>query len=103
MILSDANEVYIHEILEGYGLSQYVDRVITNKGYWEECDGKFVLRIQPYHCNRTCKLCPRNLCKGEVLTTLIDEGWSQGGAILYVGDGGGDFCPVTRMREVCGI
>ena len=67
MILSDANDVYINEILDGYGLSQYVDKVITNKGYWEECGDKTILRVKPYHCNTTCSLCPTNLCKGTVL------------------------------------
>ena len=68
MVLSDANEVYITEILTAYELNDYVDSVITNKGYWEDGhDGTPILRIKPYHHNSSCRLCPENLCKGSVL------------------------------------
>eukprot|EP00640_Fibrocapsa_japonica_P003693 CAMPEP_0113945050 /NCGR_PEP_ID=MMETSP1339-20121228/38455_1 /TAXON_ID=94617 /ORGANISM="Fibrocapsa japonica" /LENGTH=298 /DNA_ID=CAMNT_0000950447 /DNA_START=26 /DNA_END=922 /DNA_ORIENTATION=+ /assembly_acc=CAM_ASM_000762 len=49
-----------------------------------------------------CSLCTDNICKGSVLDGLLQEAKAKGtefGRIIYVGDGGGDFCPCTKLRE----
>lgn len=41
------------------------------------------------------------MCKGDELDTWVanhggKDGWER---IVYVGDGGNDFCPLIRMRQ----
>ena len=105
LVLSDANDVFIEEGLRGMGLDGLfaLDRagrfvaadlrgdVITNRAE-EEPGGR--LRIRPYHENRDCSLCPRNLCKGAVLREAMDQ--LEAPTVVYVGDGGGDYCPAAR-------
>uniref|UniRef100_A0A7S2V388 Uncharacterized protein n=1 Tax=Fibrocapsa japonica TaxID=94617 RepID=A0A7S2V388_9STRA len=133
-ILSDANTVFIRQVLETRGLAApVVSRVVSNPGFWT-AEGR--LRITPHHApppaqgttyfgtntaayvpdgdswvgvmkNRSdhgCPepLCPYNLCKGKVVDEMLEELREQGkefGRIIYVGDGGGDYCASTRLRE----
>lgn len=41
------------------------------------------------------------MCKGEELDAFLERhgGRSAYDRIVYVGDGGNDFCPVLRLRE----
>jgi pyridoxal phosphate phosphatase PHOSPHO2 len=41
------------------------------------------------------------MCKGAELDAYVDAygGKAAYGRIVYVGDGGNDFCPLLRMRE----
>ena len=101
-ILSDANEAYIRWILDALGLGDSVFTVIETNGATATPEGR--LRItphQPEDAPHRCPNCPPNLCKGAVL-----ESWLRGRTrnappprCAYVGDGGGDFCPATRLGE----
>ena len=96
-IISDANTFYISEILNEHKLDHLVSDIVTNPAIFQE-DG--ILRIMPYHENgHNCKLCPQNLCKGLVLQNIIEKfgGRSQIEQIIYIGDGGGDFCPTHNL------
>lgn len=94
MILSDANTVFIEAFLERQALRGLFREVITNPA---EFDAEGRLRVSPYHSGAPhgCPLCPSNLCKGAVLervrTALAPD------RVVYVGDGGGDFCPVCDL------
>ncbi|CAH1448923.1 unnamed protein product [Lactuca virosa] len=61
------------------------------------------LRIFPYHDSTLpphgCNLCPPNLCKGLVLNRIQDSMLESKGVIIYIGDGGGDFCPTLKLGE----
>lgn len=104
-ILSDANEFYISEILNEFGLEETVDKIITNFASFETLEsGHEILRIKPFHDPvnpHGCELCPANMCKGSCLRSIIaDCGGRQSiERIIYVGDGGGDFCPVTLLSQ----
>jgi HAD superfamily phosphoserine phosphatase-like hydrolase len=90
-ILSDANSVFISEILVKHGLASCIDGIHTNPASF--CDG--ALRVRPFHDEpHGCALCPSNLCKGAVMEQLLMRG--QYARVVYVGDGGNDFCPSCR-------
>ncbi|KAK9814809.1 hypothetical protein WJX72_011889 [[Myrmecia] bisecta] len=92
-IVSDANTVFIHEILSAHQLTECFREVHTNPAVF---NGEGALRVQPYHGEPPgCKHCPPNLCKGQVLEKLLlEQTYSR---VVYLGDGGGDFCPCTRL------
>jgi len=94
-ILSDANTHFITTILARHGLAALFPVVCTNPSRWEAGG---VLRVGPHDDPSLprCPRCPPNLCKGRVL-----QGWLREGdydAVVYVGDGAGDYCPATRLR-----
>ena len=98
-ILSDANTVYIETILERRGFaSGTFAAVVTNAGAFDEATGRLHIRPhQPAGRSHGCKLCPPNLCKGKVLDAWLATEVAPE-RIIYVGDGGGDYCPATRLR-----
>lgn len=95
-ILSDANTVYISSILEGRGLAADVSTVETNPAAFDDAGRLRIRPHQPAGLPHGCALCPANLCKGAVLDTWLAE--LAPSRCIYVGDGGGDFCPATRLR-----
>ncbi|CAL5221062.1 g3185 [Coccomyxa viridis] len=95
IILSDANTVFINEVLKHHKLDQYIHKVYSNIASWQ--DG--ALRVNPFHSSSSphgCPNCPSNLCKGQVLDNLLAG--PRYDRIVYLGDGSGDFCPCTRLR-----
>ena len=97
-ILSDANTVYIATILEARGLSGVFTTIETNPAAYDD-DGR--LQVRPHQSGQQaphgCPLCPSNLCKGQVIDRWIAE--LKPKRCIYIGDGGGDFCPATRLRN----
>ena len=95
-ILSDANTVYIQTILNEHDLAGAFSQVVTNPATY---DAAGRLRVRPHQSAghaHGCPLCPPNLCKGAVLTQWINE--VDPVRCVYVGDGGGDYCPAARLR-----
>ena len=103
IILSDANDYYIAEIMKHNNLDHFIDQTITNFSTFESLEnGSEVLRIKPYQNPSTphsCHNCPINLCKGLCLHLIIDGlgGRESIKKIVYVGDGDGDFCPCLAL------
>ncbi|CAF2069127.1 unnamed protein product [Brassica napus] len=107
-IVSDANQFFIEKILEQHDLLDCFSDIYTNPTSVDEI-GK--LRISPYHGGgaaastppHSCNLCPPNLCKGLVMDHIRASSSSPKDQILtrfiYLGDGGGDFCPTLKLRE----
>mmetsp|Transcript_83690 Transcript_83690/g.240538 ORF Transcript_83690/g.240538 Transcript_83690/m.240538 type:complete len:272 (+) Transcript_83690:1-816(+) len=111
IILSDANRIFIEEGLKAMGLDHLFDLdvaqekrlysearqgvILTNEGFEE--NGR--LRVAPFHDNKDCPLCPTNLCKGRVLSDALATRPARSSPILYIGDGGGDFCAAARLEE----
>jgi pyridoxal phosphate phosphatase PHOSPHO2 len=102
VIASDANTVFIEEILAANGLGNDVfAKVYTNSGLWSADD---VLDVQPYQplgkphgCPHDC---PKNMCKTSILEKAKDELQLNKAVRLrtiYVGDGGNDFCPSLSL------
>lgn len=96
MVLSDANTIFIEAFLSHHGIRDLFTEVITNPA---DFDSEGCLHVRPYHEGppHECPLCPSNLCKGGVLER-IRSGLSPQTQIIYVGDGGGDFCPACELH-----
>ncbi|CAN6912408.1 unnamed protein product [Brassica oleracea] len=109
-IVSDANQFFIEKILEQHDLLDCFSDIYTNPTSVDEI-GK--LRISPYHGGgggaastppHSCNLCPPNLCKGLVMDHIRASSSSSPKdqiltRFIYLGDGGGDFCPTLKLRE----
>ncbi|KAL8136563.1 hypothetical protein V2J09_002564 [Rumex salicifolius] len=100
-IVSDANQFFIETILKHHGLLSCFTEIITNPSLIDE-QGK--LRIFPFHDSRSsphgcsCKFCPPNMCKGLILEQMqasIGKGCNS--TFIYLGDGGGDYCPSLKL------
>lgn len=102
-VLSDANQFFIETILKNHGVYDCFSEIITNPTFVDEQEGR--LRIFPYHGSAMpphgCNLCPPNLCKGIVMNKLQKLASKNGKkrVIIYIGDGGGDFCPTLKLGE----
>ncbi|EQC37059.1 hypothetical protein SDRG_05286 [Saprolegnia diclina VS20] len=95
MIVSDANTVFIESMLALHGLQDIVRPVFTNPGTF---DGN-ILRVHPFHPKADalhgCPKCPVNMCKGAILRSIkAAKSYTK---IVYIGDGGGDFCPTSEL------
>ncbi|XP_021838790.1 thiamine phosphate phosphatase-like protein [Spinacia oleracea] len=101
-IVSDANQFFIKTILEQYQLFGFFKEIITNPTSVDN-DGR--LRIAPYHgfelCPHGCTLCPSNMCKGMILKHIQTSAGEIGikSTAIYIGDGGGDYCPSLKLGE----
>nr|XP_043628052.1 thiamine phosphate phosphatase-like protein [Erigeron canadensis] len=101
-VLSDANQFFIETILKNHGIYDCFSDIITNPTFVDK-EGR--LRIFPYHGSAVlphgCDLCPPNLCKGFVLNQFQELNLKdvQKQVIIYIGDGGGDYCPTLKLGE----
>jgi dihydroxyacetone kinase len=108
-ILSDANSLFIDYILDAHNLSYAFDKsnIYTNGAYYERISANNNIidrmRVKYFHTeDHRCSRCPTNLCKGAVIHSILrEEGISNINQIrcIYLGDGQGDFCPVTRFNN----
>ncbi|KAK9072015.1 hypothetical protein SSX86_008447 [Deinandra increscens subsp. villosa] len=102
-VLSDANQFFIETILKNHGIYECFSEIITNPTFVDK-EGR--LRIFPSHGSNVqphgCNLCPPNLCKGFVMNRIQDPTSqdTKKRVIIYIGDGGGDFCPTLKLRDV---
>lgn len=100
-IVSDANSFFISVILEKHNLSSSITTIHTNPAHF---DDKGALRIKPYLSSVTsphgCSLCVNspNMCKGQIVDKLRLERVLPEGRVIFVGDGGNDFCPSTHLK-----
>lgn len=107
IIISDANSIFIQEILLKNNLDYIFSKIYTNKA--EFCDQTGCLKVQPFNesfnlnqelFNCPTQVCSTNICKGEVLKRhLCEIELSNLAEIIYVGDGRNDYCPGLCLRE----
>lgn len=90
IIVSDANQHFVEAVLTANGLDNQFDSIITNRSEIREG----AIRVSPYH-QHDCPRCPVNLCK----QTAIREYLNKQTRIIYVGDGGNDFCPLLMLNH----
>ncbi|CAK4683760.1 hypothetical protein LEN26_013076 [Aphanomyces euteiches] len=95
VIVSDANTVFIQSMLEHHNLTSIIKQVYTNPAVFE---GN-VLHVSPFHASNLpphgCPRCPPNMCKGSIVQQIkASKTYSK---IIYIGDGGGDFCPCATQ------
>ena len=102
-LLSNSNTVYIDTILSHHNLSGLFDEIVTNPASFTP---EGALRLQrrvlaTAEKQHGCTVgCSANMCKGEELDAfLARHGGPQAfDRIIYVGDGGNDYCPVLRLQ-----
>ncbi|KAE8214998.1 hypothetical protein CF327_g1672 [Tilletia walkeri] len=106
-LLSNSNTVYIDTILDHQGLqpphTEIFSEIVTNPAEFEP-SGLLRLRrrLDPSGPQHNCKVgCGPNMCKGEELDAFLARhgGRESFERVVYVGDGGNDYCPVTRLGE----
>ncbi|CAD5122067.1 unnamed protein product [Dimorphilus gyrociliatus] len=95
IIISDANSVFINELLKKFNLTETFSTVYTNPSKVEE---NGLITISYYHKQDWCDLSTVNMCKGHILDEHIK---TNGGydKVMYVGDGYNDLCPALRLRK----
>ncbi|CAK9211661.1 unnamed protein product [Sphagnum troendelagicum] len=105
-IVSDANSYFINKILHSYDLHHYFPdkNIHTNLAFVAE---NGALHVVPFHAAdeqlppHGCNLCPPNMCKGLILNSI--QGKTTSGStrreVIYIGDGGGDFCPSLQLQK----
>lgn len=100
-VVSDANVEFIAETLRHVEVYDLFKGIISNHAAYDENDH---LRIKHYQLHRfnapheCTKGCPVNMCKGDIVKEIISNGNYE--RIAYVGDGGGDLCPiVSHMKK----
>ncbi|KAJ1278617.1 hypothetical protein BS78_04G092500 [Paspalum vaginatum] len=112
-VLSDANAFFIDTVLAHHGLAAYFSATDTNPA---RLDAAGRLTIRPYHDfgdaaaadGHGCALptCPPNMCKGKVMERILLQEEAAAAAasrrrraVVYLGDGRGDYCPSLKLRE----
>ncbi|KAM0748956.1 hypothetical protein T439DRAFT_364472 [Meredithblackwellia eburnea MCA 4105] len=103
LCLSNSNSVFIKTILAHHGLSDQFVEIITNPAEFKP-NGLLHLqrRVDPNGEQHGCKIgCSANMCKGKELEEFMQRhgGWEAFERVVYVGDGGNDFCPLLRLRS----
>ena len=96
VVVSDANNHFITHYLAAHRLNGLISRVISNQS--EIKDG--ALHVSAYHshgCARNATPCAVNMCKGDIVTSLLKEKSYK--AVWYLGDGSGDYCPAKILLE----
>jgi len=97
IIISDSNSVFINDWLEHASVDHIVNKTFTNPAFY---DDKGLLNIDMYHEQDWCTLSTKNLCKGHILQSYIEERAEQGvkfDCVGYVGDGNNDLCPCLKL------
>ncbi len=84
----------MNSILAANDLESQFDRIITNRSEIREG----AIRVSPYH-ELKCERCPDNLCKQTAIREYSKEKGLEQTRIIYVGDGGNDFCPLLMLSQ----
>lgn len=84
-------------------MSDFFEEIITNPAEFQS-SGLLELkrRVDPNGPQHGCKIgCSANMCKGDELDAFMQRngGWDSVDRVVYVGDGGNDFCPLLRLRS----
>ncbi|SPO26278.1 uncharacterized protein UTRI_02554 [Ustilago trichophora] len=101
-LLSNSNTVYISTILSHHKLSDLFDEIVTNPAEFNS-EGTLILQRRilasdPHQ--HGCKVgCSPNICKGSELESFLERNGGRQAfeRIIYVGDGGNDYCPILRL------
>jgi pyridoxal phosphate phosphatase PHOSPHO2 len=104
VIASDANTIFISEILAANDIDETTfASIYTNEGSWSAND---VLQVEPYQSPDTPHECPRgcpvNMCKTAIKKRAMEElglANAENLRIVYIGDGGNDFCPSLSLKQ----
>ena len=115
-IISDGNNSFIGAFVKDVGIEVYFTHGIeTNIGVWtrskkdtadDAADAEYKTTFSVVHQSskyggHSCKTCPPNLCKSQVLLDILNRTSSGTTAarprVVYVGDGSNDACPALNV------
>lgn len=92
-------------LAQHHDLTTLFSEIITNPAQFDSAQpdllhvGRRLPASAPPH---GCKVgCLVNMCKGAELDAFVAArgGWEAHKRVVYIGDGGNDFCPLLRMRR----
>ena len=95
IVISDSNTFQAHHALKYFELDRYVSAVFSQPLDLSE-NGQFVFSDLKSTWKAPCQYGGRNVCKGQVLMDYAGDKYQK---ILYIGDGGNDFCPAMTLSE----
>jgi len=108
-ILSHSNDYFIDILLEKYGVKDIFHTVHTYASEWVhntnmENNSADLLCVHPYDDPpNTCTICSNDFCKGNFLDTHVVRDTSSSSSrydcVVYVGDGGADYCAALRLQS----
>jgi pyridoxal phosphate phosphatase PHOSPHO2 len=93
VIVSDSNTQFIQWILQHQQLHPIFSSVYTNPAT-VTAEGRLTVA---HHHNHDCSICPVNMCKRAVLMQRSAAAGGPYSRVVYVGDGGNDYCPALGM------
>jgi pyridoxal phosphate phosphatase PHOSPHO2 len=107
IIISDANEYYIETILTHLHARHLFTHIFTNHSRIISNEENPQIQnliiessrselLSPHHCPLHC---PYNLCKHEILKKFREESFEEYDQVIYIGDGGGDYCPAAHLSS----
>jgi pyridoxal phosphate phosphatase PHOSPHO2 len=95
-VVSDANTMYIEAMLQKRGLRSLFKDVISHPAHVDAQGCMRVQQLVPPDKPHGCGLCERHICKGQLVDKLVQESGCE--RVIYVGDGGGDFCACVALK-----
>lgn len=95
-IVSDANMMYIGAMLEKRGLRHLFKDVISHPACIDERGCMRVQQLVPPDKPHGCGLCDSHICKGKIVERLVHQSGCE--RVIYIGDGGGDFCACVSLK-----
>ncbi|SNX84696.1 uncharacterized protein MEPE_03405 [Melanopsichium pennsylvanicum] len=103
-LLSNSNTIYIDTILRHHKLESLFDQIVTNPAHFSQQGALILQRRIPATEEKQhgCKVgCSANMCKGQELEAFLERNGGRNSfeRIIYVGDGGNDYCPVLRLNK----
>lgn len=108
-IISDGNDVFIDAFIKRNDLENcFTHGIETNIGNWDDCapnntttNEQFsVVHQSTKYGGHSCKKCPPNLCKSQVLTNILRRIDAKRPRLVYIGDGSNDVCPALNVLDV---
>jgi len=113
VVISDGNNSFIGAFMKDVGIEHYFTHGIeTNIGVWtrskkdtaDDAEHKTTFSVvhqSSKYGGHSCKTCPPNLCKSQVLLDILNRTSSGTTAarprVVYVGDGSNDACPALNV------
>ncbi|KAL9642014.1 hypothetical protein ABK040_004068 [Willaertia magna] len=109
-IVSDANDFFIHTILQNEGIDytqfKFIHTNITKLNVEQNTIDLTEYSIY-FNDPHNCTDCPDNMCKGHIVKEIMESSLKEENncckcnnrTFIYVGDGKNDFCGSSQLRE----
>lgn len=95
IIISGANTLFLKWLFEKH---KWDDIFCDSFSNWAEPSEEKLISIRNYH-SHDCEICDGSMCKQIILKEFLNKSSTEFSNIVYMGDGGNDFCPSRIMKE----